>query len=308
MPDNVTLIGLGAFGSFLAKSLKARESSPRITGSDLEHAAEKAAEAQRYADRIEHNAFSAVKGAELIVLAVPADQTRETLRLIGKDVRPDAVILDCCPAKKAAAGWAKQYLAHPENFTGIWAGTGTLFIAADTAASKAAVRTASDFAKMLGLKHSFADPEELDGLISAVYDLPVLAAHGLISFLSKRPGWTDTQKTADQTLQQMTDPVRKLNDRDGSGTAFFSHRETCVRALDDYIKELSAIRELIRRGDESGLRSLLDEDRDALEQWESGQRSFGKDRENAPDTAPMTAAGMMNQTFFGGLLRRKKRN
>ena len=305
MPGPVTVIGLGAFGSRLAKSIKARKPECRITGSDPEQAACSAALAQKYADHIEHNRLSAVKNAGLILLAVPADQTKSVLEHIGHDVSPDAVILDCCPAKTAAAAWARQYLARPENFAGIWAGSGTLFTAADAAVSEAALKTAAELAGLLELKHTFADPAELDGLIASVYDLPILAAAGLTACLSERPGWKDRQNAAGETLLQMTAQARIKTDRDGSGTALMSHRESTVRLLDEYIRTLGDIRDLIRRQDESGLRTLTENSRKAAAELQKAPSRSGEEH-TMPDL-PGTA-DFLRQTFFGGLLRKKNRN
>ena len=305
MPGPVTVIGLGAFGSRLAKSIKARKPECRITGSDLEQAAEQAALARKYADRIEHNQLSAVKNAGLILLAVPADQTKSVLEHIGHDVRPDAVILDCCPAKTAAIGWARQFLSRPEAFAGIWAGSGTLFTAADAAVSEAALKTAAELAALLGLKHTFADPAELDGLITSVYDLPILAAAGLTACLSGRSGWKDGQNAAGEILQQMTAPARIKTDRDGSETALLSHRESTVRLLDEYIRTLGTIRDLIRQQDESGLRTLTENSRKA-----AGVLLRAPSRPRGEPVMPDLpgSADLLRQTFFGGLLRKRNRN
>ena len=110
MSNNITIIGLGEIGSSLAMAFKKQENVFTITGSDFLKSAERRAEENHWTDRIEHNLFSAAEEADVVILAIPADQTKKVLELIGHDLKEDTVILDFCPNKKAASGWANNFL------------------------------------------------------------------------------------------------------------------------------------------------------------------------------------------------------
>ena len=327
MSNNITIIGLGELGASFAMTLKEQAPGIQITGTDYAKSAEKRALDNKWVDRVEHNLFDAVRDADAVILAIPADQTQKTLELFGHDLKDGAIILDCCPNKEAAAGWSRRYLKEPDNFIGIWTGVNperlgasgdgahaasadyfrgsSLFAAADEKTSENTIQFVSELAETLKMECSFTGSLELDGMISASFLLPVLAAYGLTGCISKRSGWTDGKKAAGRTFCRMTSPVGLMIDQEESGTAFMGNRENIVRLLNEYIGELKTIRDLLNGRDESGLRTLIGDDKQALEKWENDYRKPNF-MEGKQGVAPgITAADAMNQVFFGGFLRKK---
>ena len=327
MNNRITIIGLGELGSSFAMAFKEEGDDFDVTGIDLERSAEKYAEAGRWVGRIEHNLFDAVRDADVIILAIPADQVKKVLELLGHSFKEGAVVLDCCPDKAAAAGWAARYMDHPENFIGIWAGInpyhlhersiggksaaedmfrqGTLYIAPGIKTSEAAILTAAGLADTMQMSHTFVEPPELDGLIALTYGLPALAAYGLMGCIGKQPGWPDGKKAAGKLFGCMTDPLTAKIDQEETGTAFTCNRDNSVRLLNAYIEELTAIRDLLEREDDEGLQALMSEYQNSRDKWEedllrghplTGNTSVS-DLQNTTET--------MKQFFFGGLLRRK---
>jgi prephenate dehydrogenase len=51
-------------------------------------------------DRVSINLISAVSDADVIILALPIDQVRETITSIAQDLKESAVILDTSPVRK----------------------------------------------------------------------------------------------------------------------------------------------------------------------------------------------------------------
>jgi len=330
MTSTVSVIGLGEIGSSIAMALKAEENTFTVIGNDFERSAEKTAEENHWVDRTEHNLFDAVSDAQTVILAIPADQVRKTLELLGDGLREDAVILDFCPAKKSAAAWARQFLKHPDRFLGVWAGISPqylgepgsggdsarpdlfkgamLFAAAAKDTSDDAIRLAEGLANLLEMECSFTDPAELDGLIAAVYQFPLLAANGLLSCLNKRPGWKDGKKAAGKLFYTMTSPVAMQTDRTEPGTALLENRENTVRILNDYIAELVSYRNALQSRDETTLRSLIEENQKNREQWEMDYRKPSHAAEMPAGTLNINASEMIQQVFFGGFLRKKNRD
>ncbi len=330
MQTNITIIGLGELGASFAMGLREQNTDIRIIGSDFTKSAERLALENKWVDKIEHNLFDAVKDADAVILAIPADQTQKTLELFGQDLKEGTIVLDCCPDKEAAAGWSRRYMKAPENFVGIWTGVNpdrfavsgdganaasadyfkgsSLFIAADEKTSAEAIRFVSDLAATLKMECSFTGPLELDGMISASCLLPVMAAYGLTGCISKRSGWADGKKAAGRIFSRMASPVNLKIDQEEPGTAFLGNRENIVRLLNEYIGELKVMRDLLNSRDESGLRKMIEDDKQALEQWDKDYRHSNKRAGEPNVSGGTTAVDAMNQVFFGGFLRKKIRN
>lgn len=308
----VTVIGLGGTGTLFAGAFSEKPDLYEVTGCDPDRSAEQRAETDHNVHRIEHDPSAAVRDADLILLAVPADLTEQTLERIGSNIKKGAVILDSCPCKAVSAARAGRYLSHPENYLGIWPGAASfsrkavLFIAADLHTSETAIRTASDLSDLLGMERFFIDPTELDGLIAAVYSMPLLASAGLMDCLGRQPGWKDGAKAAEKTLIGMKDPLCGETGSEAPETVFLNNRENTVRLLDEYITDLTALRDLLERGDGTGLRARLDTAREIREQWYGNIRQ--KNKTGMTSSRMPAPAETMAQTFFGGLLRKKDRN
>ena len=330
MSNNISIIGLGEIGTSLAMAFKEQNDPFIVTGCDLMKSAERRAEEFKCVDKIEHNLFSAAEDADVIILAIPADQTRKVLELIGHDIKPEAFILDFSPNKNAAAGWARQFMEHPARFLGIWAGInpeylneahnggknahpdlfkgGTLFAAADVKTDEQTIKLLIGLADMLGMECSFTEPLELDSMIAAGWQLPHLASHALLRCLTERPCWNDGKKAAEKTFCRMTSPAGEPMDGEEAGQALMNNREHMVRLLNEYMTVLKSFRDAIQNKDESALRGLLQENEKALEQWLAEYRRTNLSAGN-PSPAPIPGISEgFTQTFFGGLLRKKTKN
>lgn len=327
MNNKITIIGLGELGSSFAMAFKEEGDDFDVTGIDLERSAEKIAESGGWVRRIEHNLFDATEDADVIILAIPPDQVKKVLELLGHDLKENAIVLDCCPDKMAAAGWAAQYMDHPENFIGIWAGIspyhlherscgsrsaaadmfrkGMLYIAAGIKTSEAAILTAAGLADTMKMEHTFVEPAELDGLIAMTYDLPALAAYGLMDCIARQPGWPDGKRAAGKLFCRMTDPLTEKIDQEETGTSFRCNRESTVRMLNAYIEELTAIRDLLDGEDDDGLPALMTDCQKARDKWEEDLLRGNPLTGNTPVSEMENTAEIMKQFFFGGLLRRK---
>ena len=330
MNNTIAIIGLGEIGTSLAMAFKAQKDVYTVIGCDYAKSAEKAAEEKQCVDRIEHNIYSASENADLVILAIPADQTRKTLELLGNDLRDEAIILDFCPAKTASAGWARQYLKHPDRFLGVWAGVnpdylgipadgwktacadlfkgGQLYACPDEKTSEEAISLAAALADMLEMECAFSDAMELDGLIASVFQFPYLAANSLLSCLNKRSGWNDGKKAAGKTFYMMTSPVTILMDQEEPGKALLSNRENTVRILNEYIAELVNYRNALQNRDETGMQELIEDNKKQREQWEKDYRRPNLSEKIPSAAMDSTASDIIQQTFFGGFLRKKNRN
>ncbi len=327
MTTNITIIGLGEIGSSLAMAFRKQGDTFSVTGLDYLRSAERRAEENRWADKIEHNLFDATENADTVILAVPSDQTRGILEVIGRSLKENVFVVDCCPNKCAAAGWARQYMDHPENFIGVWFGVNpqylgvksdggktaaadlfkgsSLFIAAEQDTAEDTIKLACGLADMLEMECSFAEPLELDAMISASYHLPALASHALLRSVIRHSGWLDGKKAAGKVFCAAAYQVNVKPDREKIGSSFMESREHSVRLLNEYICELKTLRDILQSSDEEGLRTLIGENEKALDQWLADYRKSNLVSENLSHTVNVSASEILSQTFFGGLLRRK---
>ncbi len=318
MSSIVSIIGLGEIGASFAMALKEQGDSFHVIGADLLKSAEERAKEAGWVDEIIHNVYDATAEADLVILAVPADETKSTLELIGHDLRDTAVVLDCCPVKSAAAGWARQYMSNPENFVGIWPGVApkylseaqagaksahadlfkgaAMYICPDSKTSETAVNLTAGLARMLGMECSFTDPAELDGILAADWHLPVMMGYSLVNCLTGRSGWRDGKKACGKEFRAAASVI----DREEDVTALMNNRENNIRLIDEYTAELKKLRGLLQNKDESGLREYMD----------AAEKGIDRPSESASDTEPkveINAAETLRQTFFGGFLRNKKK-
>ena len=309
MDETIAVIGLGKTGAAFAQALT---QSPGcfVTGCGPDRASEKRALENKWVSRIEQNPLNAVKNAGMVLIALGAAQTGAFLESAGAAIRPDAVVLDCSPNKTAAAALARQYLADPDNFLGIWpgadqsvftdvkgAGGRTLFIAADVHTHEEALSRAAELAGILKMEVRFTDPEELDGLIAAYDLLPQLLSNGMLKWGYERPGWDYGKKAAGQAFYRLLASLPPV--QQGTEDALLSSREHLAGILDEYMKVLADLREMLVREDREGLREMLEENRQALS---------GFDFKTKEHTETARAADVMQQTFFGGFLRKQKKN
>jgi prephenate dehydrogenase len=119
MPVQITIIGLGQTGASLGLALAAHKERVFVTGHDKEFSAERLAKQKGAVDATNHNLPASVENADLILLAIPVHQLRETFGFIAQDVKQDAVVIDLCPVKSEVANWAKELLPAHCHYVGL---------------------------------------------------------------------------------------------------------------------------------------------------------------------------------------------
>ncbi len=145
-----------------------------------------------------HNLSATVKGADVIVLALPLDQVYEILKSVAQHVHEGGLVVDTSPVKLAVETWAKELLPPGRHYigmtpalnplildettTGIEAARADLFqnglmaITAPHGTASEIYQLADSFVSLLGARAYFADPAEVDGIMAAVHTLPGLAS------------------------------------------------------------------------------------------------------------------------------------
>lgn len=331
MTVKITIIGLGQIGASIGLALAAHKDQVSTLGYDNSPEVTRKAQKMGVAEKLGHSLSASVKGADVVLLALPLDQVYETLGSIAQDVREDGVVMDTAPVKLPVSVWAKEFLPpgrhyigltpalNPlvldETVTGIEAARADLFqngLVAITSSSDAAgeaIKLAASFVTLLGAQAYFADLAEVDGIMAAAHTLPVLVAAALTETIIGQPGWTDIRKLTGRPFAAAT----RLSDLDEAvalAEAAKQNRVNTIRVLDEYIAALKSLRAEIDGEQKNSLRDRLDRISRDLAQWRK-MRSDGywptggfQDQE-----LPKLSDRLMQQIGFGKYLdqRNKKK-
>lgn len=291
MTINLTILGLGQIGASLGWALSEHKDKVLRTGSDREPITAQRAQKMGAVDRIDYNIPSAVDKADVVVLALPVDEIRDTLELIGPLLRPGAVILDTSPLKTTVAAWAEELLPEErylismtpslnpayleETAMGIDAAHADLFqksvmlITNPPSAHPDAVKLAADLTRLIGSKPYFADAAEADGLLAANDLLPKLASVGLLAAIANQPSWREGQRIAGRAFAQATLPAQLLDGPKTLGQSALANRENALRVLDDLIDSLQLVRSYVDEQDADGLNDMMQRAAEARQDWHS---------------------------------------
>jgi prephenate dehydrogenase len=289
MTVKITLLGLGQIGTSIGLALAAHKDQVSLTGHDKSPQQTRQAQKLGAVDKISFNLPASVEGADLVVLAMPLDQVRETLGFIAPDLRPEAVVMDTSPAKSAVAGWAAELLPAGRYYIGLLPALnpaclddpasgqaaaradlfqkGLVAICPRRGTPEAAVKLAADFVSLLGAQPFFADPAEVDGILAAATLLPQLVAAALAETVTGQPGWPDIRKLAGRPYSTGTRP---LDQEQPAALAKAAHlgRNNLLRLLDEYIAGLQSLRADVAAGETSSLAERLERLRRGRAKWQ----------------------------------------
>ncbi|MFC1878405.1 prephenate dehydrogenase [Chloroflexota bacterium] len=290
MTVQITIVGLGQIGASIGLALAEQDDVLECIGHDREIQTARYAEKQGAVRRVEVNLPKAVRDADLIVLALPVDQIRETMEVIAPVLKEDCVVVDTGPIKEIVETWAAELLPPGRHYVGmtpvlnpaylhtadfgIVAARADLFhgglmaIVAPARTESGAIKLVSDLTRLVGATAFFADPVEMDGLMAATHHLPQLMAAALVNATVDQPGWREARKVAGKAYAEATGPLVHLDDTQALHASVMMNRDNIVRVLDGTIAALQAIRGDIdsKDGDALGER-LLRARRSRLKWW-----------------------------------------
>jgi len=328
MTVQFTIIGLGQIGASVGLALASQKEQIVRVGHDKDANIAKKAKQIGAVDRAENNLHASVRDADVVLLALPMDQLRETLELIGPDLREGVVVLETGPVKEIVADWAKQYLPSERYYigltpvlnpdylhsadAGIEAAHADLFqgglfaIVSPTETRSDAIKLAADRARLLGAAPLFADTVEIDGLMAVTHLLPQLLAAVLLDITIDQPGWQEGRKIAGKAYAGVSGAMNQPTTPESLASAAIYNRENTLRILDNAIASLQALRSELQKQDEKALADRFARNQLGRELW-WGQRRAGDwaNAELAGDVE-MPKASEVFGNLFG--MRRKSKN
>jgi prephenate dehydrogenase len=307
----ITIVGLGLIGSSAGLALRRYADKASVVGHDRDSRLAAKAKKMGAVDRTEWNLIKAVSEADRILLALPADQIRDTLAAIATNLKEGCVLVDTAEIKVAVLQWAAELLPKEVHLIGghpilmvenpsVDAANAGLFenklfcLTPDSGSDASAVRLAADLAEAMGARPFFLDAAEHDGMIAAVEHLPAILAGALLGETCGSSGWLDMRKLAASQFYSNT----LIMSESGAATAdaCLANREHILYWLDRLVAGLRVWRQDLAEGNGEALAKAIDGGLEARRAW-LGARASGNWEEVI--TPEMPTSGMLMRSLIG---------
>ncbi len=226
MSHEVLFIGLGQIGTSIAMNFARSESDMVLAGFDPVKEYTRRAKELGIFDTLVSNPKKASKSADIVILDLPPSAVHDQLEMLGKQLKPEGIVIDTSPARSLAIQWAQEFLPVDRHYLGITPiiGADVLFgeredkhqpridlfqnglmaIVVPGGGSKEVIDTGLDLARLLGATPFFIDPDEHDGITTSVEWLPRLISAAILQATSKAGNWRDIQGMAGTTFASIT--------------------------------------------------------------------------------------------------------
>ena len=119
MTVQITIIGTGQIGASIGLALGEHKDLFLRVGHDKDIRVANRAKDMGALDRVDINLPHSVEEAAIVILALPLDQIRETLKYIVLDLTDEVVIMDTAPVKGDVLQWAKELLPPKRYYIGL---------------------------------------------------------------------------------------------------------------------------------------------------------------------------------------------
>ncbi len=279
----LVIFGAGLIGGSFALALKKRRAVARVVGVGRSRANLLAARRLGIIDEIATDPASAVKNADLVLLAVPLGQTRAVLAQIAPHLAPHTVVSDAGSTKRDVIEAARRQLggafarfvpAHPiagteksgarAAFAELFAGCNVILTPESETAPRA-VRLVSAAWKLAGMRVITMAAAEHDRMFALVSHLPHLLSFTAVGNIA---GYPDAAKLFQHTGGGFRDLTRIA----GSSPEMWrdicvANRDAILDALDGYLSDLEAVRGMVEASDEPALEAKFAFARAARAKW-----------------------------------------
>jgi prephenate dehydrogenase len=315
---NVTIVGLGFVGSSMGLALKKSGADISIIGHDKEPEVAREALKMKAVDRTDWNLISACEKADVVILALPFQEMRETMKAVGPYLKPGCLVTDTAIPKRPVMKWAEEFLPEHVSFVGgnpiispqgeaagvkaasaeVLKGA-TYCLTPSPQASGEAVELTVALVKAMGANPYFLDPAEHDGLLAGIEQLPIIAAAALMGTLSQSPPWRDMRRLGGSAFSQGTASL--WESRTFWAQPFLENADNLIRWVDQLIYQLETLKRGLQEQDEEVLSTYFGRAIAERERWYK-DKTFGQ-WEEVPE--PPRPPGML-ETFLGIRLRKPK--
>lgn len=279
----LVVIGTGLIGGSFALALKRARAVKRVVGVGRTSRNLSDAIRLKIIDESSRDPARAVRGADLVLLAMPVGQMPAVMTAIAPNLPAHAVVTDGGSTKRDVIACARRFLAghmarfvpaHPiagteksgaaAAFAGLFSGKNVILTPQPETAA-AATRLVRQAWEACGARVVSLDAGEHDTILAAVSHLPHVIAFALVSMLAHRRnparlfglsagGLRDTVRIAGSSPEMWADIC-------------VANRDALLAALADYENELEGMRTAIESADAAELRRMFSAARGAREKW-----------------------------------------
>lgn len=208
MPDlhiaRLVVVGVGLIGGSVAAALKQRGAVGRVTGVGRGSANLQLALSLGVIDEISEDLTAAVRGADMVLVAVPVRQTASVLEQLSRCLDKNVIVTDAGSTKRDFVGMAGAIFGdavrrvvpgHPiagAERTGVGAATPDLFSGKRTVLTplantdRDAVERVESMWRACGAKVMHMSPDHHDAVFSAVSHLPHVLSYALVEMIASR--------------------------------------------------------------------------------------------------------------------------
>jgi prephenate dehydrogenase len=286
MIKRLAVIGVGLIGGSLARALRTAGEVGEVIGCgrggpNLEKALQLGV-----IDRYSHDIGEAVKGADMIFLAVPLGAMESTFAALQGNLLDNAVITDGGSAKgSVVTDCAKVFGSVLPNFvpghpiagtenSGVEASFPELYqnrlviLTPENATSDAAVDKVEAMWRVCGAEVTRMTVEHHDEVLAATSHLPHMLAFGLVDSLAR-------MKDNDEIFRYAAGGFRDFTRIASSNPVMWrdiciANKEALSRMMDSYSAEMMELAETIRQGDGDHLLEIFDRAKAARDRYTDG--------------------------------------
>ena len=273
MINRLCIIGVGLIGGSLARDLKREHLVGEVVGASRNASNLQRALALGVIDRYETDLAAAVKGADMVVVAVPLGAMAGVFRALEGQLDAGAVMTDVGSAKgsvlEAAAdafGAMPDFLvpAHPiagTEHSGVGASLEGLFrnrmvIITPTPQTRAdALEKVKSMWQATGAKITEMEPAHHDEVLAATSHLPHMLAYTLVDVLGRMEERVEIFRYAAGGFRDFTRIAS--SDPQMWHDICFANRDALLHALEHFSGDLNEAIDAIRRGDSEAIKSLF---------------------------------------------------
>ena len=272
--NRVALIGLGLIGSSLARAIKRHGLAGEIVGHARSKETREVALGLGFIDRAAVTAAAAVKGADLVVIAVPVGVTGAIAQEIAPALGAGAIVTDVGSVKGAVVDAVGPHIpegvhfvpAHPVAGTeksGPDAGFAELFegrwciITPPPGTDPEAVTRVASLWRAVGSEVDTMDPHHHDMVLAITSHLPHLIAYTIVGTATDLENHLQHEviKFAaggfrDFTRIAASDPVMWRD-------VFLANKDAVLEMLGRFDEDLTALQRAIRYGDGAALEEIF---------------------------------------------------
>ncbi len=283
--NKLVIIGVGLIGGSFALALRKAGLVRHIVGigrsrENLQRACELGV-----IDEIAADLALALKGADLVLLAMPVGQTGKIMAQISPHLEAGTIVTDAGSTKQDVVAAARSFLAgHLKNFvpghpiagaelSGVTAASADLFrdknlvLTPLDETSAEAVTRVTELWQGCGARVSHMRADRHDAILAAMSHLPHVLAFTLMNHVCAGAG-----DKPEDLLRFAGSGFRDFTRIAGSSPEMWrdiclANREALLKQIDAYQNELTNLREMLARGDGQALEKIFADAREVRQRW-----------------------------------------